>query len=169
MARRSWGRCCSDEDVVVIFSSNTQMGRRQIFGSLSSDCRRSCGGLSEQDLLPFLGDGGTARVRLASGVGLLRPGARAHRVEPAPQVREVVQILLLALPGNDPGIGSHVSNTVAVAGYERAVFEMAVEDAVETVRLVDVAVDRVRNFAWRVDAEMVVLPGHRSQPAHLPK
>src|SRR5207302_8265613 len=165
MARRSWGRCCSDEDVVVIFSSNTQMGRRQIFGSLSSDCRRSCGGLSEQDLLPFLGNGGTARVRLASGVGPLRPGARAHRVEPAPQVREVVQILLLTLPGNDPGIGSHVSDAVAVAGDERVVFEMSIEHAVETVCLLDVAVDRVRDFARRVEPEMVVLSSHWSEAA----
>src|SRR5437867_2763841 len=120
MVRRSGVCCCSDEDVVVIISSNTQMGRRQIFGSLSSDCRRSCGGLSEQDLLPFLGDGGTARVRPASGIRPLRPGARAHRVEPAPQVREVIQILLLTLPGNDPGIASHVSDAVAVACDERA-------------------------------------------------
>src|SRR5229473_7579071 len=122
MERRSGACCCSDKDVVIILPSNTQMGRREICGFLSSGCRRSCGGLSEQYLLPFLGDGGTARVRLASGVGPLRPGALAHRVEPAPQVREVIQILLLALPRNDPGIASHVGDAVAVAGDECAVF-----------------------------------------------
>src|ERR1700741_599241 len=169
MVRRSGACSCSDEDVVVILASNTRMGRREISGSLSSDRRHSCSGLSEQDLLPFLGDGGTARVWLASGIGTLRPGTLAHRIEPAPQVGEVVQILLLTLPGNDPGIGSHVSNAVIVAGHERAAFEMTIEHAVETVCLLDITVDRVRDFVRRVEPEMVVLSGHRPQPAHLPE
>src|SRR5260370_21066910 len=112
------------------------MGRPKICGSFSSDGRRSAGGLAEQDLLAFLGDCGTARVRLAFGLGPLRPGARAHRVEPAPQVREVVQILLLALPGNDPRIGNHVGDSVVVAGDGRAGFDMALEPARETGPLV---------------------------------
>src|SRR5258708_29181467 len=167
MERRSGACGCSDEDVVVIFSSIMQWDVG-IFRASPSGGRRSAGGLAEQDLLAFLGDGGAARVRLAFGVGPLRPGALAHRVEPAPQVREVIQILVLALPGNDPRIGSHVGNAVAVAGDERAVFEMTVDHAVETVRLLHVALDRIRNFAWCVDADMVVLSGHRSQPARLP-
>src|SRR5258706_7579380 len=154
MERRSGACCCSDEDVVVIFSPSCN-GTSGYFAPLPSGCRRSAGGLAEQDLLAFLGDGGAARVRLASGVGPLRPGALAHRVEPAPQVREVIQILLLALPGNDPRIGSHVGNAVAVAGDERAVFEMTVKHAVQTVRLLHVAVDRIRNPARRVEPEMM--------------
>jgi len=46
---------------------------------------------------------------------------------------------------------------------------MTVEHAVQTVRLLHIAVDRIRNPARRVNAEMVVLSGHRSQPAHLPE
>jgi hypothetical protein len=66
-------------------------------------------------------------------------------------------------------IAAHVSNAVAVAGDDGAIFEMSIEHAVEAVCLPYVAVDRVRNFAWRVDSKMVVLSGHRSQAAHLPE
>src|SRR6266852_2498467 len=46
---------------------------------------------------------------------------------------------------------------------------MTIEYAVETVCLLDVAVDRIRDFTRRVEPEMVVLSGHRPQPAHLPE
>src|SRR5260221_3743242 len=137
MDRRSAACSCSDEDFIAIFSAIMWNDVR--FRSLGY--RRSARRLSEQDLLSFFRDGGAIRVRLASGIRPLRPGTLAHQVEPAPQVREVVQILLLALPGNDPGIGSHVGNAVVVAGYERAVFEMSIEHAVKTVCFLDVAVD----------------------------
>src|ERR1700745_572708 len=118
MDRCSAACSCSDEDFIAIFSSIMWND----VPSRSSGYRCSARRLSEQDLLSFFRDGGAVRVRLASGIRPLRPGTLAHHVEPAPQVREVVQILLLALPGNDPGIASHVSNAVAVAGDELAVF-----------------------------------------------
>src|SRR5580704_3114670 len=165
MDRRPGSCCCSDEDFIAIFSSimwNDVTSR-------SSGHRRSGRRLSEQDLLSFFRDGRAVRVRLAFGIGTLRPGTLAHHLEPAPKVWEFVQLLLLTLPGNDPGIGSHVGDAVPVTGDERAIFEMTIEHAVETVCLLDVAVDRVRDFARRVEPEMVVLSGHRSQPAHLPE
>src|SRR6266446_838792 len=165
MDRCSAACSCSDEDFIAIFSSIMWND----VPSRSLGYRRSARRLSEQDLLPFFRDGGAVRVRLASGIRTLRPGALARHVEPAPQVRKVVQILLLTLPGNDPGIGSHVSDAVTVAGNEHAVFEMSVEHAVETVCLLDVAVDRVGDFARRVEPEMMVLSRHRPQPAHLPE
>src|ERR1700730_770439 len=151
MDRRSADCSCSDDDFIAFFSAIMWNDVR--FRSLGY--RRSARRLSEQDLLSFFRDGGAVRVGLASGIRPLRPGTLAHHVEPAPQVREVVQILLLTLPRNDPGIGSHVSDAVTVAGDERAVFEMSIEHAVETVCLLDVAVDRVRDFARRVESEMV--------------
>src|SRR5580693_9799121 len=165
MDRRPGSCCCSDEDFIAIFSSIMWND----VPSRSSGYRRSARRLSEQDLLSFFRDGGAVRVRLASGIRPPRPRTLAHHIEPAPQVRVVVQVLLLTLPGNDPGIGSHVSDAVAVAGDERAVFEMSIEHAVETVCLLDVTVDRVRGFARRVEPEVVVLSGHRPQPAHLPE
>src|SRR5271157_2412573 len=155
MDRRSSACCCSDDNVIVIFSSIMQKDVESS-GCLSSSCRRSARGLSEQELLPFFRDSGAARVRLASGVRPLSPGALARGVEPASQILEVVQILLLTFPGNDPWIRSHVGDAIAVAGDERAVFEMTIEHAVKTVRLLHIAVDRVRDFTRRVEPEVVV-------------
>src|SRR5258708_34342128 len=70
----------------------------------SSGHRRSGRRLSEQDLLSFFRDDRAVRVRLAFGIGTLRPGTLAHHVEPAPKVSEFVQLLLLTLPASDPGI-----------------------------------------------------------------
>src|SRR5262249_17191199 len=39
----------------------------------------------------------------------------------------------------------------------------------EPVRRLDVAVDRVRHLLRRILAEMMVLAGHRAEPAHLPE
>src|SRR5690349_14037544 len=122
-----------------------------------SGYRRPARGLSEQNLLPLFRDRRAAREWFAFRVGPLCTWALAHRIEPAPQVREVVQILLLALPRNDPRIGSHVGDAIGVADDERAVLEVAIQHAVETVRLLDVAFDRVLDFRRRVDPEMVVL------------
>src|SRR5258708_17804990 len=112
MDRRSAACSCSDEDFIAIFS--TIMWNDVRFRSLGY--RRSARRLSEQDLLSFFRDGGAVRVRLASGIRPLRPGTLAHRVEPAPQVRGGVPISPLTLPRNDPGVGSHVSDAVALAG-----------------------------------------------------
>src|ERR1700730_9720145 len=100
MERRSGACCCFDEDFIAIFSSIMWND----VPSRSLGYRRSARRLSEQDLLSFFRDGRAVRVRLAPGIGKLRPGTLAHHLEPAPQVGEVVQILLLTLPGNDPGI-----------------------------------------------------------------
>src|SRR5258708_31298975 len=120
MDRCSAACSCSNDDFIAIFSS---IKWNDVPSRSSGYRRRSGRRLSEQDLLSFFRDGGAIRVRLASGIRPLRPGTLAHHVEPAPQVRKVVQILLLTLPGNDPGIGSHVGDAVAAAGDERAVFE----------------------------------------------
>jgi len=47
--------------------------------------------------------------------------------------------------------------------------QLLVEDAVEPVDLVAVAVDGVGNFIHRVIAEVIVLAGHRAEIAHLPE
>src|SRR5258708_20925173 len=131
MDRRSAACSCSDEDFIAIFS--TIMWNDVRFRSLGY--RRSARRLSEQDLLSFFRDGGAVRVRLASGIRPLRPRTLAHHVEPAPQVREVVQILLLTLPRNDPGIGSHVGDAVAPAGDEPAGFQISIGHPLKTVCL----------------------------------
>src|SRR5260370_24853298 len=113
---------CCDEAFVAIFSAIMWNDVR--FRSLGY--RRSARRLSEQDLLSFFRDGGAVRVRLASGIRPLRPGTLAHRVEPAPQGREVVHVLPLPLPRNDPGLRSHVRGAVAPARDARAGFVMSI-------------------------------------------
>src|SRR5258707_9888796 len=83
MERRSGACGCSDEDVVVIFSSIMQWDVG-IFRASPSGGRRSAGGLAEQDLLAFLGDGGAARVTLSLLVGPPRARGAAPPVGPAP-------------------------------------------------------------------------------------
>jgi hypothetical protein len=73
-------------------------------------------------------------------------------------MREVLELLALALIGHDLGIRGHVGDAVVRAGDERAVARPLVQHAIEPVRLLDVAVDGVGNFLGRILAEMVVLP-----------
>src|SRR3546814_9168082 len=54
------------------------------------------------------------------------------------------------------------------AGDEIATLQLPVEYAVQPVGFLDVAIDRIGDRLGRVAVEMVVLPRHRAQPAHLP-
>src|SRR6266446_8885972 len=81
---------------------------------------------------------------------------------------EVVEILTLAGVWHDPRIRGHVGNGI-VAGKEFAVREPLIQHRVQPVGLLDVALDRVGNFFWRVLKEVMVLAGHWSETAHLPE
>src|SRR5450756_2535873 len=130
------------------------------------------GGLAEQQLALFLGaDRGLAEIRidlLGPGIGAHGGGALADGFQPALQMREVVDVLALVLVRHHPGIARHVGDRI-VAGDEFAVGETLVEHAVEPVGLVDIAGDGVVDLFLGVVPEMVVLPGHRTEPAHLPE
>src|SRR3546814_18161502 len=54
------------------------------------------------------------------------------------------------------------------AGDEIATLQLPVEYAVQPVGFLDVAIDRIGDRLGRVAVEMVVLPRHRAQLAHLP-
>ena len=125
--------------------------------------------LAEKNLLSPFGNRGAICVWLAPGIGALRGGALAHCVEPAAEIREGVEVLLLAFPRDNPRIGGDVSNRARVARDEFAPGEAPVQDAIEPVGLLDVALYRVRNLLWRVLHEMVVLPCHGTEPADLPE
>src|SRR5258707_6020016 len=102
-----------------------------------------------------------ARVRLAFLISAHRCRSSAHRLEPAPQVLKIVQVLLLTLPRHDPWIGRHVGNRVIVPGEINAASEPSIQDTVEPVGLLDVPVDRVGYSFGRVLPEVMVLAGHR--------
>src|SRR5258708_29349117 len=117
------------------------------------------GGLAEQDLFRLL-----AHRRADLRVDLLGPGIGAHRcrprldrLEPALQMRKILQPLALPLVGDGPGIGRDVGDRI-LAGDEFMVGKALVQDAVESVGLLDVAIDRVGDLLGRVAAEMMVLP-----------
>src|SRR5439155_17208166 len=118
-----------------------------------------------------LGGGGGGRVRvgrLGLLVGALERRPCADRFEPALEVREVRDVLPLPLVGHDPGVNRHIRDRV-LASDEIAIRQPLVEHAVEPVDLVAVAVHRIRNLLDRVIAEVIVLPGHRTEIAHLPE
>src|SRR5271154_4961438 len=83
-------------------------------------------------------------------------------------MRKLLEFLTLILERHDPRIAGHVGDRI-LAADEFAIREPLVEHAVETVGLVHVAVDRVRNLVLRIIAEVMVLSGHWSEPAHLPE
>ena len=82
-------------------------------------------------------------------------------------MREVGPVDALVLPRAQPGKDGDVGDRVLVAGDVLARGQAPVEDAVEALRLVAVAVDRVRNLLGRVDAEVVRLAEHRADARHL--
>src|SRR3954447_19614431 len=129
-------------------------------------------GLAEQQLAFFLGsDRRLAVIRidlLGLGVGAHGGGPLADGLEPALEMREVVDVLALVLVRHDPGIARHVGNGV-IAGDELAIGEALVEYAIQPVGLVDIAVDGVLDLFLGVVREVMVLPRHRAQPAHLPE
>src|SRR6267378_7090048 len=89
-------------------------------------------GLPEQQLALFLGAyRGLAVIR----IDLLGPGVGAHRgrplangLEPALEMRKVVDVLALVLVGHDPWIARHVSDRI-ISGDEFAIGETLVEHA----------------------------------------
>src|SRR5579883_2687213 len=132
---------------------------------LSPDRRRR---LPEEYLRGFGTVGRLGLEFFGAGVSALGRGARLDGLEPALQMGEILELLALPLIGNDPGIARHIGDRIG-AGDEVAVGEALVEHAIEAVRLLDVAVDRVGQLFRRILAEMMVLPGHRPEPAHLPE
>ena len=88
-------------------------------------------------------------------------------VEPAPQVRMVVPVDALVLPRPQPRKNSDVGDRVVRPGQVGALGEPPVHHAVQTFGLVGVALDRVVDLLRRVDAEVVRLPQHRPDAAHL--
>jgi hypothetical protein len=70
--------------------------------------------------------------------------------------------------GTINGMGGHVGNRV-VTGNARAGRQAAVEHRVQPCGLVDTTVDRVLDLLRSALGEVVVLPRHRSEAAHLPE
>src|SRR6056297_4279232 len=92
--------------------------------------------------------------------------ALASALEPAPHVREPVDIDLVQPAHLDPGIDGHVRNGI-VAGQTLVLRQPPVEHAVQAQRLVAVALDRVGDTLGRIAQEVPALAEHRPQASHL--
>src|SRR5699024_9824360 len=75
----------------------------------------------------------------------------------------------LVLGRAHPGPGGYIRNGVVVARKIAAFRQPLVEHAVEPLRLLAVALATVRNFDRRIAQEMMRLPQHGAQAAHLPQ
>src|ERR1700682_3139139 len=129
-------------------------------------------GLPEQQLALCLGaDRRLAEIRIdlfGHRVGAHGGRPLADSLEPALEMRKVVNVLALVLVPHHPGIARHIRERI-IAGDELAIPETLVEHAIEPVGLVHIAVDGVFDFFLGVIAEVMVLAGHRPEPAHLPE
>src|SRR6266850_4511291 len=132
----------------------------------------SARGLAEQHAPGLFGEGGPGVDGRVDGGGLLvgAHGGRTvvDRLEPALQVREILELLSLPLVWHDPRVGGDIGDRV-LTGEERAVGETLVQYPIEAVRLLDVALDGVRNRLGCVAGEVMVLSGHGAQARHLPE
>src|SRR3954454_24293634 len=90
-----------------------------------------------------------------------------HRFVPALHVRVLIEIDALPCEARDPGPDRDIGDRVVVR-HERALGQAAVQDAVQTARLLGEAVLGIRGRALVEVEEMVRLPQHRANPAHLP-
>src|ERR1700694_3904984 len=111
-------------------------------------CGPSARRLPEQHAPRLFGEGGPGVDRRVDR-GRLFVGAHGGRtvvdgLEPALQVREILELLSLRLVWHDPRVGRDIGDRV-LAGEERAVGETLVQYPVQAVRLLDVALDGVRN------------------------
>ena len=69
--------------------------------------------------------------------------------------------------GHDPGKTRHVGDGIVRRDIVPAL-EMRVQDAVQSLCLARVAIDRIGNLLRRIEQEVAVLAEHRAEPGHLP-
>ncbi len=98
----------------------------------------------------------------------LNGGPCQHRVEPAGEMRKIGEVLPVALPAPRPTDARHVGDRVA-AREIIVVGEAHVHHAKQPIDLVAVAVDRIGELVGGVDAEVIGLAAHRTEPTHLPE
>src|SRR6202012_5339606 len=79
----------------------------------------------------------------ADGEPPLDPGPGAQLFEPALDVTELFEVLILRLPANDPRIRDHVGDRVFGAREVAAVVQAVVQDAVEPIHFVAEPAERV--------------------------
>src|ERR1700694_4210202 len=104
--------------------------------------------LAEQHAPGLFGEGGPGVDGRVDGGGFLVSAHGGRTVvdglEPALQVREILELLSLRLVRHDPRVGRDIGDRV-LTGDERALGQTLVQHPVQAVRLLDVALAGVRN------------------------
>src|ERR1700704_2079357 len=107
-------------------------------------CGPSARRLPEQHAPGLFGEGGAGVDGRVDGGRLLvyAHGGRSvvDGLEPALQVREILELLSLPLVWHDPRVGGDIGDRI-LTGEERTVGETLVQHPVQAVRLLDVALD----------------------------
>src|ERR1700738_3014226 len=108
----------------------------------------SARGLAEQHPPGPFGERGTGVDGRVDGGGLLvgahGGGPVVDRLEPALEVREILELLSLPLVRHDPRVGRDIGDRV-LTGDEGALGQTLVQHPVQAVRLLDVTLEGVRN------------------------
>ncbi|MOA59530.1 hypothetical protein D3C78_1841770 [compost metagenome] len=84
-------------------------------------------------------------------------------------MREVLEVLLLALVRHNPGVAGHVGDGIFAADELAPIGQVLVQHAIEPGCFLDIAFNGIGNWLWRVLREVMILPSHRPQPTHLPE
>ena len=92
----------------------------------------------------------------------------ADVLEPTFRVGVIIQRNFLALPVAHPRIGRDVGNRVIIPGKIAGFAQTRVGHAKQTFRFIRIAVDGILNSVGRVTPEMIGLPHHGTDAAHLP-
>ena len=129
--------------------------------------------VSEQNFLRFFVSFEVSAKVCPGGPAFDEGGAGGERIQPTGEMRLVCDVLLLGLPVLRPGPNGDVRDGQGVARNEIMVCKLAVQHAVKAANLIAVAVLRIgKNLRWvhhrGVGQEMVGLPRHRANAAHLP-
>src|ERR1700737_1960611 len=121
--------------------------------------------LSEEYFSRLIGHGRAGVEFGALFIGADGGRTRLDGLEPSLEMRKIFQPLPLRLVGNYPWIARHVGDGIG-AGDELPVGQPRIQHAIETIALLDVTIDGIGNFFGCVSREMMVLSGHRAEPAH---
>src|SRR4030095_14759783 len=125
--------------------------------------------LAKENFLGLLGHAAGIWInRARQSVSALDRRALLNRLEPAFEIREIIQVLPLPFVQHDPRITGHIRDGIGSAN-KFSVAKPFVEHAVKPLGFFGISLDRVSNFLVDVTSEVMILTEHRAEPAHLPE
>src|SRR5262249_52780690 len=93
---------------------------------------------------------------------------RVHPIEPALEIRKLLEVLSLPTPVAGPADARHIGDRIAT-GEKIAILQAAIHHAIEPVDLVGEALGGVRRLRGRVETEVMTPAGLGAEIGHLPE